>query len=94
MAALVVPLDTFGEDDVDVVGRKNASLGELLRALESGGVRVPDGAAVTVSRYRAFIEHNGLDRLIVETAESLAEPDDRDLARAGETIRRTVAGSR
>ncbi len=90
MTDFVVPLDTFGKDDVDIVGGKNASLGEMLRALKSAGVRVPDGVAVTVNGYRAFIEYNDLDRLIAETVEGLDETDDRALARAGETIRRAM----
>ncbi len=90
MTDFVVPLDTFGKDDVGIVGGKNASLGEMLRALKSAGVRVPDGVAVTVAGYRAFVEHNDLDGAIARAVDGLDETDDRQLAKAGETIRRAV----
>ncbi len=86
----VQPLDAFGKDDVDIVGGKNASLGEMLGAMKSRGVRVPDGLAVTVAGYRAFTAHNGLDELIAATVDGLVETDDRALAHAGDTIRRAV----
>ncbi|NNF64012.1 MAG: phosphoenolpyruvate synthase [Acidimicrobiia bacterium] len=88
MTAFVQPLDAFGKDDVDVVGGKNASLGEMLSTLKSRGVRVPDGIAVTVAGFREYVTHNGLDELIAATVEGLVETDDRELARAGTTIRR------
>lgn len=47
--------------DVPQVGGKNASLGEMVRALTSEGVRVPDGFATTSAAYRAFVEANGLE---------------------------------
>ena len=86
----VQPLDAFGKDDVEIVGGKNASLGEMLGAMKSRGVRVPDGLAVTVAGYRAFISHNGLDNLIATTVQGLVETDDRALAHAGDTIRKAV----
>ncbi len=50
-----------GIGDVAQVGGKNASLGELIRALSARGVRVPDGFATTADAYRAFIDANGLE---------------------------------
>ncbi|WP_194744012.1 phosphoenolpyruvate synthase [Thermaurantiacus tibetensis] len=47
--------------DVPIVGGKNASLGELIRALGAAGVRVPDGFATTADAYRAFLAENGLE---------------------------------
>lgn len=90
MPDYVRPLDAFGKDDVDVVGGKNSSLGEMLGALKSRGVRVPDGVAVTVAAYHYFIAHNNLDDLLADTIRSLDVTNDRDLARAGSTIRRAV----
>ena len=86
----VQPLDAFGKDDVDLVGGKNASLGEMLGAMKSRGVRVPDGLAVTVEGYRAFTAHNGLDEIIAAAVDGLVETDDQALAHAGDTIRRAV----
>lgn len=67
--ALVAPLLDFGKDDVPLVGGKNASLGEMLSSLESRGVRVPQGVAVTVAGYNLFLSHNDLhDRIDAEMA--------------------------
>ena len=52
--------ETLGNGDVGRVGGKNASLGEMVRALRSRGVAVPDGFATTASAFRAFVEANGL----------------------------------
>lgn len=55
----------FGElsiDDIPSVGGKNASLGEMYRQLTPGGIRVPDGFAVTADAFRHFLEANGLHR--------------------------------
>jgi pyruvate,water dikinase len=52
--------ETLGNGDVGRVGGKNASLGEMVRALRTSGVAVPDGFATTASAFRAFIEANGL----------------------------------
>ena len=90
MDARVRPLDHFGKDDVDVVGGKNASLGEMLSGLKSAGVRVPDGVAVTVAGYRDYIRHNHLDELIAKAVAGLDATNDRDVAEAGATIRRGV----
>jgi pyruvate,water dikinase len=53
--------DEIGMADVPRVGGKNASLGELIRTLQSQGVRVPDGFATTAAAYRTFIAANGID---------------------------------
>ena len=52
--------DDIGLGDVAEVGGKNASLGELRRGLNSAGVDVPDGFAVTASAYEAFLADNDL----------------------------------
>ena len=54
----------LGSADVSVAGGKNASLGEMIRALAPIGVRVPDGFATTADAYRAFIRDAGLERAI------------------------------
>ena len=66
----VVWFAEVGVADVPRVGGKNASLGELITALSSEGVRVPDdGFAATADAYRSFVAHNGLEEWIT------AEPD-------------------
>jgi pyruvate,water dikinase len=62
--ALVLPLEAVGLEAIDTVGGKNASLGEMLRALAAEGVRVPGGFALTASAYRLLLSRDGLrDRL-------------------------------
>ncbi|WP_456426487.1 phosphoenolpyruvate synthase [Rhodocaloribacter sp.] len=56
--------EEVGIDDVPVVGGKNASLGEMTRALAPKGIRVPQGFATTADAYRHFITENGLDEKI------------------------------
>jgi pyruvate,water dikinase len=63
-SALVLPLEAVGLEAIDAVGGKNASLGEMLRALAAEGVRVPGGFALTASAYRLLLSRAGLgDRL-------------------------------
>src|SRR5690606_11036967 len=60
----LVWFDEVGLDDVALVGGKNASLGEMRRALVPMGIRVPDGFATTAEAYRAFLRSEGLEGLI------------------------------
>ena len=61
--ALVVPFELLRMSDVDSVGGKNASLGEMISQLPSG-VRVPTGFATTAHAFRAFLKHESLsDRI-------------------------------
>ena len=62
----VLPFADLSRDDVARVGGKNASLGELIRALGEVGVRVPDGFATTAEAYRDFLAHNELEPVIRE----------------------------
>ncbi|RWL80590.1 MAG: phosphoenolpyruvate synthase [Mesorhizobium sp.] len=57
----IVWFEDIGRDDVAHVGGKNASLGELVRALSSEGIRVPPGFATTAEAYWAFVQANGLE---------------------------------
>ena len=50
----------FGIADIDIVGGKNASLGEMIGRLDKAGVRVPDGFATTAQAYRDFLAQDGL----------------------------------
>jgi pyruvate,water dikinase len=61
-----VPLNSVTMKDLASVGGKNASLGEMMNALTTVGVRVPDGFAVTVQAYREFIRSNRLDAELSE----------------------------
>lgn len=62
----VVWFDKLRMTDVEHVGGKNASLGEMISQLASSGVRVPGGFATTAQAYRDFLAHNGLSDRINE----------------------------
>jgi pyruvate,water dikinase len=76
--------------DVERVGGKNASLGEMIRSLAQAGVRVPGGFATTASAYREFLAHDGLDRRIHGWLAALDVDDTRALAETGKRIREAV----
>ena len=84
---LVVPFEQLRMTDVDAVGGKNASLGEMISQLASAGVRVPGGFATTAHAFRQFLRHGGLDQRIAARLKSLNTEDVRALAQAGAEIR-------
>ncbi len=88
--ALVVPFEHLRMTDVEVVGGKNASLGEMISQLAATGVRVPGGFATTAHAFRQFLQHNGLEARIRARLETLNVEDTRALAVAGEEIRRWI----
>ncbi|MEY3654997.1 MAG: hypothetical protein RL739_3167 [Pseudomonadota bacterium] len=84
--ALVVPFENLRMTDVEAVGGKNASLGEMISQLPAG-VRVPTGFATTAHAFRQFLHHEGLDARIAQRLTSLDTEDVRALALAGAEIR-------
>ncbi|MCK9515156.1 MAG: phosphoenolpyruvate synthase [Ottowia sp.] len=84
--ALVVPFEQLRMSDVEAVGGKNASLGEMISQLPQG-VRVPTGFATTAHAFRQFLAHDGLADRIRERLATLDVDDVRALARAGREIR-------
>src|SRR6056297_3237224 len=80
-------LDQLGMDDLEQVGGKNASLGEMIANLASMGVNVPGGFATTADAFRDFLAETGLDEKIRARLESLDVEDVRELAAAGKEIR-------
>jgi pyruvate,water dikinase len=89
--ALVVPLEQLRMTDVEVVGGKNASLGEMISQLKSSGVRVPGGFATTAHAFRRFLAQDGLDARIADRLATLNTDDVRALAEAGAQIRGLIA---
>ncbi|MEM9602991.1 MAG: phosphoenolpyruvate synthase [Pseudomonadota bacterium] len=73
--------------DVEAVGGKNASLGEMISQLASTGVRVPGGFATTAAAYREFLATDGLDQRIDQALNALDPDDVTALARTGGEIR-------
>jgi pyruvate,water dikinase len=57
----VVGLDEVGLDDINIVGGKNASLGEMIRNLSPLGINIPCGFAITVTSFREYVQFNKLD---------------------------------
>lgn len=88
--ALVVPLEQLRMTDVEAVGGKNASLGELISQLAAAGVRVPGGFATTAHAFRQFLTHAGLTERIAARLSTLNTEDVRALAEAGAEIRQWV----
>ena len=88
--ALVVPFEQLRMTDVESVGGKNASLGEMISQLAATGVRVPGGFATTAHAFRLFLKHNGLAERINARLDTLNTDDVRALAEAGAEIRRWV----
>ena len=87
--ALVVPFELLRMSDVESVGGKNASLGEMISQLPSG-VRVPTGFATTAHAFRQFLAFGGLTARINARLDSLDTEDVRALAAAGAEIRAMV----
>ncbi|MEZ5717952.1 MAG: phosphoenolpyruvate synthase [Burkholderiaceae bacterium] len=87
--ALVVPFENLRMTDVESVGGKNASLGEMISQLPEG-VRVPTGFATTAHAFRAFLAHDGLADRISQKLASLDTEDVRALAQVGAEIRAMV----
>ncbi|MEM9908481.1 MAG: phosphoenolpyruvate synthase [Cyanobacteria bacterium P01_D01_bin.44] len=77
---------TLKNTDVEIVGGKNASLGELLSTLSSQGIRVPDGFAITSTAYRTFVKQNHLEDSIHAQLQAFAAQE-QSLAQTGKAIR-------
>ncbi|HSU47292.1 MAG TPA: PEP/pyruvate-binding domain-containing protein, partial [Arthrobacter sp.] len=90
MTTDVLWFSELGLNDLDKVGGKNASLGEMVQNLTSAGVQVPDGFATTADAYRRFLSDSGLDRKIADRLVGLDTDDVTALASAGQEIRSLV----
>ena len=86
----VVSFEKLRMTDVDSVGGKNASLGEMISQLADAGVRVPGGFATTAQAFRDFLSGTGLDMRIADRLKTLNPDDVRELALAGAQIRQWI----
>jgi len=84
--AMVVPFENLRMSDVEAVGGKNASLGEMISQLPQG-VNVPTGFATTAHAFRLFLQQDGLDERIEKTLKKLDSENVVDLAATGAIIR-------
>ncbi len=90
MSEYILWLDQLGMKDLEKVGGKNASLGEMISQLAGAGVKVPGGFATTADAFKAFLDQSGLARRIQERLADLDTEDTRALASAGSDIRRWI----
>ncbi|RUR30486.1 phosphoenolpyruvate synthase [Vreelandella nanhaiensis] len=90
MEEYILWFDQLGMADVERVGGKNASLGEMISNLSDAGVTVPGGFATTAHAYREFLSHEGLNERINSTLARLDVDDVNALAEAGRNIRQWV----
>lgn len=91
--AYVLPFEQLRMADVEIVGGKNSSLGEMISQLAEAGVRVPGGFATTALAFRDFIAHNNLTERISQRLKTLDVDDVKALAEAGAEIRNWVAAA-
>ena len=89
----VVPFSQLRMTDVESVGGKNSSLGEMLSQLADKGIRVPDGFATTADAFRAFLNENNLTARINARLSALDVDDVKALTTAGNEIRGWVTGA-
>src|SRR3569832_3031648 len=94
-ATYVAPFENLRMTDVESVGGKNASLGEMISHLAEAGVRVPGGFATTAKAFRDFLDYSAdggatLARRIAARLESLGVENVKALAEAGAEIRKWV----
>lgn len=87
MSAYIIPFEKLGRHDVDIVGGKNSSLGEMISHLANMGVSVPGGFATTAQAYRDFLKHEGLADRISAELKQLDVDDVAHLTRVGARIR-------
>lgn len=90
MAEYVIWFRDLGMNDVEVVGGKNASLGEMISQLSNAGVSVPDGFATTAQAYRDFLDQSGLNQRIQDMLKGLDIDDVKTLAKVGKEIRQAI----
>ena len=86
----VIPFEELRMADVETVGGKNSSLGEMISQLHSKGVRVPTGFATTALAFRDFLNHHQLTQKIIDRLAGLNIDDVKALAVAGQDIRRWI----
>ncbi len=87
-------LHQVGINDIDQVGGKNASLGEMLQNLGQLGIKIPGGFVITVAAYREFIRYNNLDDAIHNIINSIKLDDIESLRRGGLQARQLLKNAK
>lgn len=86
----IILFENLNLSNIEEVGGKNASLGEMIQNLTQAGVQVPGGFATTASAYQTFLAQSGLDKKIQQTLEKLNIDDIAALTKAGQQIRQWI----
>lgn len=87
-------LSEVGINDLDRVGGKNASLGEMIRHLTGLGIQIPNGYVITVEGYRSFCEHNQLEQKIKDLVNGIDHNSVESLRRIGQQVRQLIRNSK
>src|ERR1051326_3270743 len=90
----ILPLNKVGINDVELVGGKNASLGEMLQHLSKIGINIPNGFVITVNAFNQFIEFNGLDKNLRDRISEIDYNNVESLRRAGLQVRSLIRNSK
>ncbi len=90
MPKYTVPYSQISQEDLSLVGGKNASLGEMIRALSSKGVAVPGGFAVTTESYWSFFEENGIEEELKKILGEFDRESTKSLRETGERAREVI----
>lgn len=94
MNKFIVELSQVGIDDIETVGGKNASLGEMIQNLSSLGINIPNGFVVTVAAYREFLRYNNLESTIRHIINSIDHQNIESLRRGGQQVRLLLQNGR
>ncbi len=90
---LTIPFSELSLQDLNLVGGKNASLGEMFQKLQGRGIRVPDGFAITVGAYWGFVEQNGIKQKLINVLHTLDRKNFSNLKEVGQELRTIVQQS-
>ncbi|MBC7390178.1 MAG: phosphoenolpyruvate synthase [Opitutaceae bacterium] len=91
---LVLNLHEVGINDIEIVGGKNASLGEMLQNLKELNIRIPSGYVITVAAYECFINFNRLKQQIEEIVGRIDLDDIKSLQSNGSKVRKLIEGGK
>lgn len=94
MKKFILELGQVGIGDIEIVGGKNASLGEMIQHLSSLGINIPNGFVVTVAAYREFLEYNNLEGTIRHIINSIDIGNIESLRRGGQQVRLLLKNGR
>ena len=90
----ILELSEVGINDIETVGGKNASLGEMIQNLSALGINIPNGFVVTVAAYRKFLEYNNLQSTISHIINSIDYDKIESLRRGGQQVRLLLENGR